>query len=171
MISETEFLRAYDDLSDALFRHCYFRIYDRELSKDLVQDTFIKTWEYIMGGGEIDNVRAFLYRVLTNLIIDFSRKRKKNSALSLETLAEQGFDLRFEDNLNERACITAEVKECLSLFNRLDDKDRVPVLMRYLDELSPKEIANILGDNENAVSVRIHRGIKKVRDILGDSKR
>ena len=38
--------------------------------------------------------------------------------------------------------------------------------MRFIDELSPKEIAAILGVSENVVSVRIHRGIKKLRQLV-----
>jgi DNA-directed RNA polymerase specialized sigma24 family protein len=38
--------------------------------------------------------------------------------------------------------------------------------MRYVNDYSPKEIASILGESENAVSVRINRGIKKVQEML-----
>ena len=87
-MKEEEFSSAYESFSDALFRHCYFRLYDREKSKDIVQEAFIKTWEYSLKGQEIENTRAFLYKVLNNLIIDEIRKKK---ALSLEILLEEGF--------------------------------------------------------------------------------
>jgi len=38
--------------------------------------------------------------------------------------------------------------------------------MRYLEDLSPKDIANVVGETENVISVRIHRGIKKLKMIL-----
>ncbi len=38
--------------------------------------------------------------------------------------------------------------------------------MRYINDLSPKEIAEILEESENAISVRIHRGIQKMRLLL-----
>ena len=85
---EEEFSAAYESYSDALFRHCYFRLYDREKSKDIVQEAFIKTWEYASKGTEIENTRAFLYKVLNNLIVDEIRRKK---ALSLEILLEGGF--------------------------------------------------------------------------------
>ena len=74
---------------DAIFRHCYFRVFDRERARDLVQETFLKTWEYLTRGHDIENIRAFLYRVATNLIIDDSRRKKE---ISLEQLSESGFD-------------------------------------------------------------------------------
>lgn len=41
-MKEGEFMKAHDAYADALFRHCYFRLYDRERAKDLVQDAFMK---------------------------------------------------------------------------------------------------------------------------------
>jgi DNA-directed RNA polymerase specialized sigma24 family protein len=38
--------------------------------------------------------------------------------------------------------------------------------MRYVDQLSPKEIGDAIGESENAVSVRVHRGLKKLKSIL-----
>ena len=73
------FTKAYDELSDAIFRHCWFRIGDRERAKDLMQETFTKSWQYISRGEKVDNLKAFLYRVANNLIIDEYRKKKELS--------------------------------------------------------------------------------------------
>jgi DNA-directed RNA polymerase specialized sigma24 family protein len=42
-----EFIALYDEMADQLFRHCYFKVSNRELALDLVQETFARTWEYI----------------------------------------------------------------------------------------------------------------------------
>ena len=52
----------------------------------------------------------------------------------------------------------------------LDEKYRDVVLMRYVDELSPKEISEVVGESENNVSVRIHRGLKQLKEILRKSE-
>lgn len=160
---EQEFLSAYDEYSDAIFRHCYFRIYDRELAKDLVQDTFFKTWTYIEKGEVIKNLRAFLYKVANNLIIDHSRT-KKHSTLSLDKLAEKGFVPQDNDHHSiEKKIATKEVIEKL---DQLDRTYRIPMIMRYIDELSVKEIARALNLSENVVSVRIHRGLDKLKKLV-----
>src|SRR3989344_7747615 len=74
-MSEKEFLDAYEQHADAIYRHCYFRVYNEDLAKDLSQETFIKTWKYVTEVKEIKNIKAFLYRVAVNLIIDNSRKK------------------------------------------------------------------------------------------------
>ena len=73
---EKEFLSAYEKYANDIYRHCYFRVYNKELAEDLTQETFIKTWKYIVAGQEIKNTKSFLYKVAVNLIIDHSRKRK-----------------------------------------------------------------------------------------------
>lgn len=151
-------MQAYEAFSDAIFRHCYFRIFNRERAKELMQETFMRTWKELAGGKSIENLRAFLYRVANNLIIDEARKKKE---ISLEKMQEEGFDLAGRDRGQ-----AIEAGEALLLARRLDSKYRNAVLMRYIDDFSPKEIAEIVGESENTVSVRIHRGLKQLKEKL-----
>jgi DNA-directed RNA polymerase specialized sigma24 family protein len=80
---------AYVDYAKDLNKHSFFKVHDLALSQDLVQDTFSKTWSYLVKGGEIDLMRAFLYHTLNCLIIDEYRKKKP---ASLDALVEQGFE-------------------------------------------------------------------------------
>jgi len=156
-----QFMKAYDELSDAIFRHCWFKIGDKEKAKDIMQDTFTKTWQYINQGSQVSNLKPFLYKVANNLIIDEYRKKKE---LSLDGLMAEGFEPGFDEIENTETAIDAKL--VISTINQLDEKYREAVLMRYIDELSPKEIAEITGDSENNISVRIHRGLQQLRDIL-----
>ena len=76
---EQLFFEAYEAYADAIFRHCYFRLNDRELAKDMMQEAFTRTWEYVQNGNNPTNIRAFIYRVASNLIIDHYRKKKSYS--------------------------------------------------------------------------------------------
>jgi RNA polymerase sigma-70 factor (ECF subfamily) len=153
------FLQAYDTLSDAIFRHCYYRCYDREKAQELMQECFMKTWERIAAGDEILNLKAFLYRVAGNLVIDHSRRKKADS---LEAMAESsGFDPVGSGAAEIETA--AESRLALALLDRLDDRHRQAVTLRYVEGLSPREIAEITGETENAVSVRIHRGLAQLR--------
>lgn len=155
-----EFLAAYDAHADAIFRHCYFRVFDREKAREMMQDVFTKTWEYVSSGKEVENLRAFLYRVANNMIIDWSRKKKESS---LDDMMDAGFD---PASHGERTSFAAEAGEAMALLERIDAKYRDAVRMRFLDELTPKEIALATGESENVISVRIHRGIKQLQALL-----
>ncbi len=158
---EKQFKESFEMFSDDLFRHSFFRVSNREVALDLVQDTFMKTWNHIVQGNEIDNIRAFLYRVLNNLIIDYYRKSK---ASSLDNLIDEGFDPH--DDSHGKAIFEAEISLVKRYLSNLTQKDQDVVLMRYMDGLSVSEIAKSLGETENAVSVRVHRAVQKLKEFM-----
>ncbi|MCX6753364.1 MAG: RNA polymerase sigma factor [Candidatus Nomurabacteria bacterium] len=158
------FSKAYDDFSDAIFRYCHYKTSNRELALDLTADTFTKTWEYIADGKKIDNLRALLYRVANNLIIDYHRKKKESS---LDSLTEQGFDISTE-NTKEKYEDNFDNKKAMEAIQELDENYRDIIIMRYVDDLSIKEIAKILNEKENNISVKIHRALDKLKKILGE---
>src|SRR3989344_9327840 len=92
--AEDLFAEAYEQYANEIFRHCYYRAHDRERALELMQETFMRTWEYIAAGHDIDNVRAFLYRSASNLVINDARRKKLRKEESLEQMQEEtGFDI------------------------------------------------------------------------------
>ncbi len=161
---EQRFLSAYDDYADAIFRHCALRLCDRELGKELMQETFLRAWESIAKGTTVLQLRPFLYKIANNLIIDHARRRKLRHEESLETLQEEkGFDIPDREPSPERATESSLV---LSTLQKLDEPYRSAVIMRYVDDLPPKGMAKLLGVSPNVVSVRIHRGLKQLTSLL-----
>lgn len=161
---EEEFLAAYDQYSDAIFRHCYFRVFDRERGKDLMQETFMRAWEYIAKGEKVLNMRAFLYRIANNLIVDESRKKKE---ASLEKMQEDGFDPGVDDTGAWKNRIDRD--KILAKLGDIDESYRNILVMRFINDLSPAEIAEITGDSANTISVRIYRGLKQLRSLINDA--
>jgi RNA polymerase sigma-70 factor (ECF subfamily) len=158
---EEEFIKAYDELSDALFRHAIFRVSDREVALDIVQEGFVRTWQHAKAGNVIINWRSFLYRVINNLIIDYYRKSKSES---LDVLAEGGFEPVINDH--ENITLSSEISLVRRALKVLPEHDRDVVVMRHIDGMSVKDIAEVLGESENVISVRLHRAIKKVQKLM-----
>lgn len=162
---EKNFIAAYEENADALFRHCFFRVNDRERAQDILQETFMKTWRHIHRGGSIDNLKAFLYKSLRNLIIDEYRNRSRRPEDSLDILQEEeGFDPSFDDT--EQWVDRLDGAGALEVLRKIPDAYSEMIFMRYVQGLSLSEIANITGDTENSIAVRIHRGLGKLRTIL-----
>jgi len=164
------FSDAYERYSDELFRHCSLRLSDRERALELTQECFLKTWQYIERGEKVEEFRPFLYRTLRNLIIDEYRRKKPHSLeamlegseeTNVETLMPQD-----ESNTLESAIERFEGSRALTALQELPDLYREVLVLRFVESLSPKEIAEIVDESENAVSVRIHRGLKKLRALL-----
>lgn len=161
---EQEFIKTYDQFSDAIFRHCVFRISDREKAKDITQGSFVRLWDYMSEGKEIDNIRAFLYRIANNLIIDEYRKKKDESLDRMRD--EEGFDEGFDPRHDIET--KDEYSRAQALLSRLPDKYREALVMRHIDGLSVKDIARLTHETENVISVRIHRAIEKLKTLSNE---
>lgn len=151
--------KAYSEHADSIFRFCLTQTRNRDIAKDIVQDVFIKTWEYVLQGNSVDNIRAFLFRVARNAIIDAGRKKK---SYSLDILLEEGFEPADSENELASHQNRLDFERALLLIDDLDDIYKEPILFRYVEDMSIKDIAKILSEKENTISVRIHRGL----DIL-----
>lgn len=171
---EQLFSEAFDKHSNELFRHAQLRLSNRERALELTQESFVRAWQYLQGGGYIDSYRPFLYRTLNNLIIDEYRKKK---SVSLDQMMEdpetaqavEGQLLSDDFDLFESATTRFDAKRAQKLLETLPETYRTVVVMRYIDGLSPQEIAACIGESENVVSVRIHRAIRKLRDLISSS--
>ena len=159
---ERYFLAAYEEHADALFRHCLIRVRDRDHAKDLVQEAFSRTWIYLSQGKKVDYIRAFLYRIANNLIVDASRKKRSASLDAM--MDEDGYEPK--DETAREPIDKPALKDALQKLKALDEIYRTAITMRYLDEMSPREIASALGVSENVVSVRIHRGIERLSKMM-----
>jgi RNA polymerase sigma-70 factor, ECF subfamily len=163
--NQNAFLEAYNTHSDALFRFCYFRLNDRELAIDVMQESFTKAW---IAASEkclhINNIKALLYKIAGNLIIDEYRRRgRREPTASLDDLREDGFDPSFNDTTSQIDIIDG--KDAVKLISQIRPPYGEAVFMRYVQDLSLEEIAEITGETENTISVRVHRGLQILRKL------
>ena len=159
----THFNQSYEEFSDAIFRYCLYQTSNREKALDLTQDTFIKTWEYLSNGKKVDNLRAFLYKVAGNLVIDYRRKKK---AESLDSMTEAGFDVKDEINEMAQKENVYEKDFALKVIEQLDEKYKEVLLLKFTEDMSIQEIAKIMNQSINNISVRLHRGIAQLKEIM-----
>lgn len=160
LLLTNQFNDAYHDYARGLNTRAQYKLRNTATSEDLVQATFMKTWLYLVRGGKVDVMRAFLYHILNGLIVDEYRKRK---LLSLDTLMEKGFDIgttEFEQYLD-----IDDGKNAIRLIALLPIKYQHIMRMRYLEDLSLSEMSVITGKTKNTMAVQAHRGLEKLKSI------
>ncbi len=160
---QKEFLAAYDAHAEAIYRHVFFRVYSKTRAEELVQETFMKTWEYLRDGKHVENLRAFLYRVATNLVIDDVRKRKE---VSLENLMEESDAWEPSVDGREAAERSVALRQVMETMQQLDDDAREILTLRYVDDLDPRDIAHTLGITPNNASVRLNRAMHELKKLM-----
>ena len=180
---EQIFIKSYKENADALFRFCFLKVSDRELAKDLLQDVFLRAGQYLQKGNSVDNMKSFLFSVARNAVIDEYRKKKSTTSTSLDALFEEGFDFAAgatgfaggasgaSGGMNGGDMISAldsvrDGERAMKFLATLPKKYREAIHLQYVEGLSLGEISEITGESSNNISVRIHRGLEKLREIL-----
>jgi RNA polymerase sigma-70 factor (ECF subfamily) len=164
---EKKFEELYEEHVDNIFRHLSLRLNNRDRALDLTQDVFLKTWDYVLAGKEIRHTKAFLYRVARNLFINEIRSNAIRKTISLDMLTSEGFQLANE--ASDDTYGHDEHAEVLKKIGQIPETYREPLMMRYVEGLSVIEIAHILEITPTNASVKIHRGLAKLK-LLYDTK-
>ena len=93
------------------------------------------------------------------------RVKKAKRTISLDQLHDDGFDVPSDSSSDPHNAIDA--KTLVSKLDQLlDDSYREVIVMRYINDLDPKDIAVITGETPNVISVRLHRALKKLHEVL-----
>lgn len=158
---EKIFIESFSEYGDAIFRFCMMKVSNVELAEDMTQEVFTRYWQYVRDGKTMTNTRSFLYTIANNMAKDWYKKKK---SYSLDEKMEYGVMLK--DN-SAGPDIMAEYQEVLETIKDLEEKDREVLMLKYVEGLDPKDIAEILNETANAISVRLNRATKRLQQKLG----
>ncbi len=157
---EKVFMEAFDAYSDAIFRFCVVKVSDVERAEDMTQEVFTRFWQYVRDEKEITNPRAFLYTIANNLAKDWYKKKKSES---LDVHLEAGLTIPSGE---QGAQVLSEYNEALIAMADMEERDREVLYLRFVEGYEPKQIADILGETANTVSVRINRAMTRLREKM-----
>lgn len=136
-------------------------------AEDLVQDAALLAWRGFDGFIPGSSFRAWFLRILTNRFIsDYRRDRRRGAATSLDEVPEFSlWERSREAGLHERQGDPAEsllsrldAEQVRSALGRLPEEFRLAAILYFLDDLSYREIADVLGVPVGTVRSRLHRG-------------
>lgn len=154
---EKIFVESFNTYGDAIFRFCFFKVSDTELAEDMTQEVFTRYWQYLRDGKEMTNTRSLLYTIANNMAKDWYKKKK---SVSLDEKMETGPGPADTQSSPETL---AEYQEVIDAIHDLEQKDKEVLLLKYVEGLDPKDIAVILNETANIISVRINRATKKLQ--------
>ncbi len=158
------FNQIYDQYVDKIYRFIYLKVNSEDMAKDLTSEAFIKTWQSLTVGQEIQNPQAFIYRVARNLVIDYYRQ-KPHLPVSLSSCSEMSDP---SSNIEKQFQFNSDIEKIKVVLANLKDEHREAVTLYYIDDLPVSEIAEILNKKEGTVRVLVHRGIKELKKQLGE---
>jgi RNA polymerase sigma-70 factor (ECF subfamily) len=156
------FALLYDLYFTPVFRYIYFRVRNREEAEDLAQTVFIKGYESMARFKDMGKPPlAFFFTIARNMIISAWRKKREIPVEDIGIFAHDEIHLGKEIEQAEM------VKKIHASLSHLTPEQAEVVVLRFINELSSKEIAGILGKSEEAVRQMQSRAIRVLRKHLG----
>jgi RNA polymerase sigma-70 factor (ECF subfamily) len=160
---EAAFVEAYDLYAPKIYRHALYRTGSSETASDVMGETFLKAWEYFrLHAQEVKNLKAFIYRICNNLVIDHYRRNARAPVPIDEDLERT---LGVDAGIVEWADRNMEGERVRKAMCELRVEVREILVMRFIDDLTIEEIAEATGRNRNAVYVAIHRAVKELKIV------
>lgn len=147
-------------------------------AEDLLQETYLKAFKAFGSFKEGTNLKAWLYRIMTNTYINTYRKKQRQPA---QTPTEEitDYQLYTTSSHDSTGLRSAEVEALQNMpngriseaMNQLSDDYRMVVYYADIEGLAYKEIAEIMDTPLGTVMSRLHRGRKQLRELLKDVAR
>jgi len=154
----------YDHYFPQIFKYLLVRTDTREDAEDMTETVFMKTWEHLpnFGGKKKErNLRAWLFRIAHNSVVDHYRTRKQ--LLPLESVSQTG---TAEGEPGGVAIKNEDSRRIIQAIKRLDDTSQKVIVSRFTSDLSHKETALSIGISENNARIIQYRALRKLNDLL-----
>jgi RNA polymerase sigma-70 factor (ECF subfamily) len=156
--------RLVDRHKDGLVNYLARLAGSRDGAEDLAQETFLRLLERSGRYRERGQLRAYLYRIATNLHRSRDRRQRRWGLLQPQLAPADGHVALAEQDVR---LLRREVAQRLAeALRELPLRYRVPVVLRDVEDWSYREIAQLLGCREGTVKSRIHRGRRLLRERL-----
>jgi RNA polymerase sigma factor (sigma-70 family) len=136
-------------------------VHDFALAEEIVQEAFARMWASPNTPSAEVEFRRYLYRTITNLAVDYYRRRARRSASEAPT--------RVVVDPLEVAEAHASDEAMKAALNVLGLRERQAIYLRYFEDQSFAETARIMGARQVTVRVMVHRALGKLRRHLSES--
>ncbi|MDR3642256.1 MAG: sigma-70 family RNA polymerase sigma factor [Candidatus Doudnabacteria bacterium] len=163
---EEAFGQIYDNFAQKIFKFIRYKIQNRQEAEDVLQEVFTKA--YIgLGSFSMENLNfsAWLYKVAGNTINDHFRKKYRSPVTAA---IDENFDAPSGYSLQDEAATKWDWNLARDAFSQLPAVYRQVLELRFVQELSVDEVADILHKSNLSVRLIQHRALKKVRQILNN---
>ena len=154
---------------EKIFSYIFFIVRNQDVANDIFQETFMKAVVTIQQGRYVENgkFQAWITRIAHNLIIDYFRQTRNENCVSNEDVDYDLFnDIKLAEATVESRMVREQVLEDVKLLvEHLPQNQKEVVFMRYYQELSFKEIAEITGVSINTALGRMRYALLNLRKM------
>ena len=155
---EEAYMQLVEEYGNKLLKTCYLILKDREEAEDVVQETFIKVFNKIDTFQEKSGLYTWIYAIALNLSRDRIRIKQDILELKDEWIGNEDVESQVEMNI-DRELLRKEIFTMNSLYREI-------LVLFYFEELSIKEISNLLNEKEGTIKSKLFRGRNMLKESL-----
>jgi RNA polymerase sigma-70 factor (ECF subfamily) len=165
-LDEAALTAIFDQYAPAIYKYTLRLCHDPILADNIVGDVFAQLLEqFAAGKGPRTNLRSYLYQTAYHLVVDRSRDNQHTAPLEVAVdRLDRGQMTPTQSQIEERVMMEALIS---AMNSELTDDQRHVIILRFLEDFSLKETADIVGKEVNNIKVIQNRGIAKLRKALG----
>ncbi len=175
--NKDDFAALYDKYAVSIYRFIYLKINSVEDSQDMTSEVFFRFWRNVANSGrkkmalgkkrsKVDNPRALLYKIANNIVIDFYRKKPRADLLIDSKKDDKFSQIPDKTDIEAGMALSSDLEDIKKALNMLKGDQQNVLVWRYIDQLSYKEISQILDRPEGAVRVMAHRALIALKKKL-----
>ncbi len=153
----------YSRYASKIYGKCLSILKDETLAEDATQEIFMKIFTNLSRFEEKAKFSTWIYSITYNYCIDYLRRKQKKDNLFADDEVESASDIAGE--VSDQMMIEMEIQQLKSVLKQLPTDDRTILLMKYQDEMSIKEIADILEKSESAIKMKLKRAKEKAQRL------
>ena len=165
-LDEEALTAIFDQFAPAIYKYTLRLCHDQIVADNIVGDVFAQLLEQFgQGKGPRTNLRSYLYQTAYHLVVDRSRDNQHNAPLevAVNNYASGQF-APTQSQIEERVMMEALIA---AMNTELTEDQRHVIILRFLEDFSLKETADIIGKEVNNIKVIQNRGIAKLRKAMG----
>lgn len=145
---------------EPIARLAFFHLKDIHQAEDITQETFLRAYTYLSGYKTEQSMRNWLFAIAANLCRKWHRQRI--FTVPLKSI----FHLQASECVEKEVLHSAEIHETKALLNSLPAKESIVLVLCYINGLTIREVAEVLGIPEGTVKSRLNRGLGRLRQSV-----
>lgn len=153
----------YNDNFKKIYKFFFYKSFDKQTAEDLTSETFLAFAEYLKNGKEVDNAKALLFRIGSNIFNQHLRRKYQEVNIDNENL-----DF-YESLTNYNESVSTDesfIKLVTSYIEKLPSKQKKILFMRLIEKKSLSIIAEELEKDMNYVKTTQRRGIARIKELI-----
>ncbi|MFC1748437.1 RNA polymerase sigma factor [Pseudomonadota bacterium] len=153
----------YNTFFEKIYRYIFFRVgRKKELAEDLTSDIFLKAYEHYDTFDHEKSFSVWIYRIAHNHLIDHYKKSKKETV----PVEDKEYELGEESKIEKEIDIKLDLEKVSKILDKIQEKQRELVIMKYFNDLTNREIAQVMSQTEEYIRVLNHRAIQAIKSHL-----